>query len=386
MEFTIFYICFRVRTQIAGDPRNQDGSGKIPAIDLQLQHCSFARNYVSCAGVKIMTREGMNPESLVRELDELRRKIKELESSEKECREAKDALQLKEEKLRIMGSAVDSAISAIALADLNGKLIYVNDSFLRMWRFDRGEQVIGKPADEFWHLRERAAEVIQVLRDRGNWVGELVAMRNDGSLFNVELSANMVCSEGGKPICMMASFVDITGRKILEHELRAMSLVDELTGLYNRRGFMMLVQQHLKLATRMRKGVFLLFADMDGLKDINDRFGHIEGDRALVEVAEVLKQTFRDSDVVARISGDEFAAVAIDADGIGVGILSNRFQDNLESDNTKKPDRPYKLSVSLGIAYCKPDEPCTVDELLRRADALMYEKKKMSRAGGKKIL
>ena len=341
---------------------------------------------MSFTGVKIMTSEGMNIESLPRELDGLRRKIKELESLEQECQEAKDALQLKEDKLRIMGSALDSAISAIALADLEGGLIYVNDSFLRMWRFDREDQVIGKPAEGFWHLRERAAEVIQALRDRGTWVGELVAMRNDGSLFNVELSANMVRDEKERPICMMASFVDITGRKILEHELRAMSLVDELTGLYNRRGFMMLVQQHLKLASRMKKGVFLLFADMDGLKDINDRFGHLEGDRALIEVAEVLKQTFRDSDVVARISGDEFAGVAIDADGIGVGILSNRFQDNLEMDNTKNPDRPFRLSVSLGIAYSNPEEPCTVDELLRKADALMYEKKKMIREGGKKLI
>lgn len=309
------------------------------------------------------------------ELETLRRRLKELERAEQECVEVKDALQAKEERLKIMASAVDSAVSAIAIADLEGKLVYVNQSFLRMWRYEGESEVLGEPATRFWHMQEMAREVVKALWEQENWIGELVAMKKDGSLFHAELSASMVCDEKGSPICMMASFVDITRRKILENELRSMSFIDDLTGLYNRRGFMMLVQQHLRLAARMKKGVYLLFADMDGLKEVNDKFGHREGDQALVEIADILKKTVRDSDLVARISGDEFAAVAVDADGIGVGILSNRFQESLDKHNLENLNRPYTLSVSMGIAYSNPQSPCTVDELLRRADALMYEKK-----------
>ncbi|MBI4543581.1 MAG: GGDEF domain-containing response regulator [Gemmatimonadetes bacterium] len=169
-------------------------------------------------------------------------------------------------------------------------------------------------------------------------------------------------------------------------ELRALSLVDELTAVYNRRGFLTLVQQQLKVAHRQKRTMLLFFADLDGVKRINDTFGHAEGDRALVDAAELLKQTFRESDIVARLGGDEFAVFAIESTPDSAQIMMNRLERNLAAHNAE-PVRPYPMSISMGIAVYDPASPTSVDDLLSRADRLMYEhkrSKKAQRQGGRR--
>jgi diguanylate cyclase (GGDEF)-like protein len=169
-------------------------------------------------------------------------------------------------------------------------------------------------------------------------------------------------------------YTDITARKRMEEALRALALVDDLTGLYNRRGFFTMSQQQLKMADRTRIRMALLFADFDDLKHINDTLGHPEGDRALIEVADVFKETFRESDIIARIAGDEFVVLAIETDSVSPEVLASRLQENLEASNARL-DRQYKLSLSIGTARYDPERPCLIDELLTRADRAMYEKK-----------
>ncbi len=167
-------------------------------------------------------------------------------------------------------------------------------------------------------------------------------------------------------------------RQRMKMELRAMSLTDDLTGIYNRRGFMTLAQQQLKMANRMRVGLLLLFADLDGMKSINDTFGHLEGDRVLVDTAEVLKETFRESDVIARMGGDEFAVIALEESEFSDEVIISRLQKNLAARNAGK-NRPYALSLSIGITHYRPEDPCNIDELLEKADKLMYEQKRMKK-------
>jgi diguanylate cyclase (GGDEF)-like protein len=161
--------------------------------------------------------------------------------------------------------------------------------------------------------------------------------------------------------------------------LRATSLVDELTGLYNRRGFLFLAEQQVKIADRMKTGMLLLFADLDQLKRINDTHGHREGDRALMETANILKGTFRGADIIARIGGDEFAILTVEARNDSGGILTTRLQENLDARNAAA-SRGYTLSVSVGIARYNADEPYSILELLDRADALMYKQKQARQA------
>jgi len=159
-----------------------------------------------------------------------------------------------------------------------------------------------------------------------------------------------------------------------ENELRDLSLVDELTRLYNRRGFMTLAEQQLKVAHRTKKEMTLFYADLDDLKKINDRFGHDEGDAALVEAAGLLREVFRDSDIIARIGGDEFVVLAIDvAEGKAVS-LARRLREKVAGRNAR-PGQPYEVSFSLGLARYDPDRPAALGELLTQADRRMYQDK-----------
>jgi two-component system, cell cycle response regulator len=164
-------------------------------------------------------------------------------------------------------------------------------------------------------------------------------------------------------------------RNRMRAALVSLSLLDDLTGLYNRRGFMSLADRHMKLAHRRRRGFLFVFADVDCLKQINDNLGHQEGDRALVETAEVFRETFRASDIIARLGGDEFAALPIDACEKTKDIFIERLETNLTIHNALA-GRRYMLSLSVGTAFCRIEGPCCLEELMAQADASMYLEKK----------
>ncbi len=158
-------------------------------------------------------------------------------------------------------------------------------------------------------------------------------------------------------------------------KLETLSLKDDLTGLYNRRGFFTIGTERFKLADRERTKMFLLFMDLDDLKKINDTHGHHKGDQALVEIAGILKKTFRHSDVKGRMGGDEFALFPIGTDRNGMEKAISRLKKNIEDFNRKK-GAPFHLSVSMGVSHYDPEHPSTIDELLVRADKIMYEEKR----------
>ena len=119
----------------------------------------------------------------------------------------------------------------------------------------------------------------------------------------------------------------------------------------------------------------MLYADLDNLKEINDRFGHQEGDKVLVEAADIFKRTFRDSDIVARVGGDEFIVVPVGTTKDDSEQITSRLLRNIESYNAKKPSK-YLLSISFGTSYYDPKFPCSHDELVAEAEKLMYARKK----------
>jgi len=166
-------------------------------------------------------------------------------------------------------------------------------------------------------------------------------------------------------------------RHQLQRELLNLSLTDELTGLNNRRGFFTLAERQLKLSRRRGQGLVVVLADLDGLKQINDKFGHAEGDRALIATAQVLLATFRDVDIVARLGGDEFSVVVVDADESLEEALRARLLRQIEARNTRE-DASYTLSLSVGTARQTARKPRTMDELLARADEALYKVKRAS--------
>ena len=167
-------------------------------------------------------------------------------------------------------------------------------------------------------------------------------------------------------------------RHRLMSALRSLSLIDDLTGLYNRRGFADLGEQYLKLARRTGRSATLIFLDVDRFKTINDTLGHHMGDRALLRIADILRQTFRRSDIIGRLGGDEFAVLAPESSGDPPELLVHRVKGAVREFDTASPE-PYRLSVSVGVARFDGDALVRLEDLLAEADAAMYEEKRAKR-------
>ena len=158
-------------------------------------------------------------------------------------------------------------------------------------------------------------------------------------------------------------------------ELKALSLTDPLTGLFNRRGFQTLADQMLRAATRLGNRLVLVFFDLDGLKTVNDQLGHDVGDQYIQEFGRLLQKTFRQADIVARLGGDELVVLAHEAHEAGLESMLDRFRHNIIARNAEG-DLPFKVSASVGHSIFSPEEPKTLDELVREADVAMYEDKR----------
>lgn len=164
-------------------------------------------------------------------------------------------------------------------------------------------------------------------------------------------------------------------RSLLDREVRSLAITDDLTGFFNRRGFLASVTQQLKLAHREKQSVLLFYFDLDNLKGINDSFGHREGDLALVHTADALEETFRDSDVLARLGGDEFAVLAWEASVPHTQVILSRLERHLKKANAE--ESRYKLSLSVGVARYDPHAPVSIGELMATADQDMYKHKSL---------
>jgi len=180
--------------------------------------------------------------------------------------------------------------------------------------------------------------------------------------------------EGGRMVRLEVA-TDITERKKMEEELREATMTDYLTGLLNRRGFYALAEQQGKLAFRSNRAMALLYLDLDGFKNINDELGHDAGDNVLVETANILKSTFREADIIARIGGDEFAVLLTDVPNTSaMNTISNHLQDNIRKHN-EQGNLNYELIISSGIAYYNPEQSFSMGKLLSKADNSMYHNK-----------
>jgi diguanylate cyclase (GGDEF)-like protein len=163
-------------------------------------------------------------------------------------------------------------------------------------------------------------------------------------------------------------------QSLLDRELRSMALTDDLTGLQNRRAFLALAGQQLRVMRRKTQPLLLFFADVDNLKEINDTYGHHEGDVALIRAADALEETFRKSDIIARMGGDEFAILALEASGEDREAILRRLEKNLNGSSANESH--YELSLSVGMARFDPKHAVSLGKLVAAADEAMYEEKK----------
>jgi diguanylate cyclase (GGDEF)-like protein len=171
----------------------------------------------------------------------------------------------------------------------------------------------------------------------------------------------------------------LSKQKQLEAELRTLSLCDDLTKLYNRRGFFTLAEHQFKLAKRYKRRILLMYADIDNLKQINDTFGHDAGGLAIIDTANILKSSLRDSDIIARFGGDEFVIFPLGITEESTKVIIDRLQEKFDAHN-KKANRRYKLSISFGIKEYDSKSPSSLEDMIKQADKLMYEQKKSKKS------
>ncbi|MBI5410345.1 MAG: GGDEF domain-containing protein [Nitrospirae bacterium] len=288
-----------------------------------------------------------------------------------ELESALGELQKSELKYR---SLVDSTEDSIYLLDRDYNYLFINKMHTSRLGISGG-QYVGKSYGDFHSTEDTRAftEIADRVFETGESIQNEYRSKIDGKYFLQTFSP--VKGLYGEMTALTIISKNITERKHMEEQLRSLSLTDELTGIYNRRGVMTLAEHLLKLADRQKKGLFILYADLDNLKKVNDTFGHKEGDLALIETANLLKQNYRDSDIIGRIGGDEFVVIPVGTSSDNVDIITERFYKILAALNTAE-DREYDLSISIGIAYYDPEFPCSVDELLTRADKSMYLQKR----------
>ena len=285
-------------------------------------------------------------------------------------REAED-LRASEERHRFL---TEYSSDMISVASWEGRYLYVSPASAALLGFEPVE-LIGSTFYDLVHEADRAAvrrTHLLVLEKLGAALIAYRVQRRDGRYIWFESAIREVPRSGrDTPRELVVVSRDITDRKLQEERLKDLAILDDLTGLYNRRGFLALASQHLKQAKRAKRQALVIFADLNGLKVINDTHGHADGDRAIIAAAEVFNRTFRDSDVIARVGGDEFAILAIEADTESVETIKARLQSALDFANRGK-SRPYDISVSVGIVPYDPDRDASVEELMAHADREMY--------------
>ncbi len=290
-----------------------------------------------------------------------------------ERKQAEIALKESEQRYREL---VEKAGIAILVDDIEGNFKYYNNKFAELFGYSYAEMAgmsneLIVHTDDLSRVTKYHQARIQDKDSPGTY--EFKGIKKGGAPIYLEVSVTPL-SEKGRVIGTRAYFWDISDRKRTEEELRLQSLHDTLTGLHNRRGFLALARQQQRVATRTGKGFFVVYADLDQMKSINDVHGHAVGDQALKAIAEILIMSFRKSDVIGRLGGDEFAVCAIEARSDSAQVMINRIRKNLD-DYNRLLRLKVSLSLSIGTTYYDPKQSCPIEELLEKADRMMYRQK-----------
>ena len=269
----------------------------------------------------------------------------------------------------------ESAPEAIAILDERDRIIRINGQFTTMFGYTEFE-AIGANVNDLIVPKEMVEDGIRLTARvaAGEQLRtEALRRHKDGHTLWVAIAATPfgVADQPGR---VYAMYHDISARKHAEDELKQLLLVDQLTGLPNRRAFITLSEQALKLATRQERDVLMIFIDVDHLKHINDTHGHLVGDRALMDTARVLRESCREADLIARLGGDEFVALmTVDSDQTAE-LVCERIKSRVVKHN-REIDRGYELSLSLGAKRSKAEGTMLAD-LLAQADTALYEQKR----------
>jgi len=303
----------------------------------------------------------------------------------------REAERVADQKDAIVRAVIESMGDVVMVADESGEIILLNEAAKRLfgtslaagiatsWEPDCGLFL----PDKVTRCEPHEYPLVRALKGESIEQYELWMRMPDWSEGRWHsVNGNPVRDRSGKLLGAVNVGRDVTAKKSMEEKIRSAALSDELTGLYNRRGFMLMAEQQLRLAERHGQPLHLLFIDLDGMKHINDEFGHDTGDDALIDVAMLLTRACRSADTVARLGGDEFV-VLVQGDAASASAVRGRLLAAV-LDHNEHSGCEYELSLSIGIGPYDPDRPIALAQLLAEADQAMYELKRRRKkpAGG----
>ncbi|MCK9297171.1 MAG: sensor domain-containing diguanylate cyclase [Desulfobulbaceae bacterium] len=253
-------------------------------------------------------------------------------------------------------------------------ILDVNPAAREMIGVDR-DKIIGRECHSYICPNTRGDCPIA---DQGQIIdrSERILLKADGTEMPVLKSVIATTLRGR--LCLIETFTDLTERKALEEQLKELSHTDYLTGSLNRRGFMQLAEKQILLAERIKCELYLIFADIDNMKWINDTLGHDMGDEAICETAQLICCSLRRADLIGcgRLGGDEFAMLLTSVTRVqGEHPVLDRIKQKQRELNAR-PDRRYQLEISFGTARFDPENPSTLEQLVAEADRKMYECKR----------
>jgi len=276
---------------------------------------------------------------------------------------------------------VDYSQGLICTHDTNGIVTSVNRAALLALGIEKAE-IVGKNLRDFV-APQHQLEFDVYLREvtyHGESDGLLSVASKSGKQVIWRYN-NVLVTETDKEPYVLGHAQDVTQLLEAQRALKNLSLTDDLTGLNNRRGFLTLAAQQVKLEDHegTARGLSLMFADVDGLKKINDSYGHEAGSEAIIEIAKILKSSLRDADLIARWGGDEFVILTIGSNEENTDLIVERIDQKLRDHNAAQR-KPYKLSCSIGVAPATLDGSRPIEDVIAEADKAMYEEKKRRKA------
>jgi len=292
-----------------------------------------------------------------------------------ERKKMEEALQ---ESQQEFASLFESNPEATVYTDEKGNIININSRFSELFGYSL-EEIKGKNIDSGLIQSSDKIREAQELTSKGlnrEYLGfETIRKKKDGTLFPVYISGSPVMIDG-KQKGVIGTYYDITERKQVEKQLEELSRIDALTGCYNRRYGLELLERQMKLSKRNRSPLLLGFLDINKFKAINDYFGHQEGDQALKEVAHLFQSTLREVDIICRMGGDEFLLVLPDNSIKEASLIRERLEEALSQLN-HQIKKNYQIQFSIGFSEYLPDKSKSLDELIAMADQEMYQEKKI---------
>lgn len=288
-----------------------------------------------------------------------------------DLRDAMVALADSEQRYRHL---VETGQGLICTHDMEGRLLSVNQAALTLTGLT-SEQVIGRNLRDL--LAPPSRDVFSLYLERMQHVGTDAGMMFLRASSGRELAwkyRNIRVDEPGRGSYVLGHAQDVTELHAAEEQLRQLAMTDDLTGLFNRRGFLANGSRTLHDAVRHGRSAAVFYVDIDGLKGINDQHGHDAGSSLIKAAAEALKNSFRAADVLARIGGDEFVALVI-VPPDDITTITNRLMWHLDKFNTGA-SLPYELALSIGVAHFDPQRSDSLESLISDADAAMYRHKR----------